>query len=57
VHEENADPGSGVPAPGTGYAVTAGSQDGKATVDVPQDPGGRPIRAASDSGDVTVRQR
>jgi hypothetical protein len=44
-------------APGTGYAVTAGSQDGEATVDVPQDPGGMPIRAASDRGDVTVRQK
>jgi hypothetical protein len=44
-------------APGTGYAVTAGSQDGEATVDVPQDPGGVPIRATSEDGDVTVRQR
>jgi hypothetical protein len=44
-------------APGTGYAVTAGSQDGEATVDVPQDPGGVPIRATSENGDVTVRQR
>jgi hypothetical protein len=44
-------------APGTGYAVTAGSQDGKATVDVPQDPGGVPIRATSEDGDVTVRLR
>jgi hypothetical protein len=42
---------------GTGYAVTATSQDGEAAVDVPQDPGGMPIRVASDSGDVTVRQR
>jgi hypothetical protein len=44
-------------APGTGYAVTAGSQDGEATVDVPQDPGGVPIRATSEDGDVTVRLR
>jgi hypothetical protein len=44
-------------APGTGYAVTAGSQDGEATVDVPQDPGGVPIRATSGDGDVTVRLR
>jgi hypothetical protein len=41
---------------GTGYAVTATSQDGEAAVDVPQDPGGVPIRVASDRGDVTVRQ-
>jgi len=42
---------------GTGYAVTASSEDGEATVDVPQEPGGVPIRVTSDNGDVTVRPR
>jgi hypothetical protein len=41
---------------GGGYAVTAKSQDGKATVDVPVDPAGPPISAVSGGGDVTVRQ-
>jgi hypothetical protein len=41
---------------GTGYAVSASSGDGEPTVDVPQDPAGVPIRAASDGGDVIIRQ-
>jgi len=40
-----------------GYAVTARSRDGRAKVDVPQDPAGVPISALSQEGNVTVRQR
>jgi hypothetical protein len=55
-HDGDIDITATVAPGGTGYAVSASSQDGAATVDVPQDPAGVPIRAVSDGGDVIIRQ-